>query len=244
MSGTRDTTTTSRRGNMSDLPKRSVEQLEEIVKAQNELIAAYRDRHAMDEGERKKTDELIEAYRERESKHQGEIEAYREQTEAYAKQSEVSERLCDNQATLIDALKDSVKTLKQRDVNTNVLSQSYRYYAALSRAMLCYVIERNKERNWLRLWEMLPEEQKDVYLEEAKAWVKDQPSLASPELRVLIEPPAERICGVCDWDGDAELEEFASMSRSLSWDGLKWVCSTCNIPKDPGSPGVPPSTSP
>ena len=43
----------------------------------------------------------------------------------------------------------------------------------------------------------------------------------------LCRPNEDKVCVVCGWNGEAELKEYASMSRSYHFKNGLRVCSGC-----------------
>jgi hypothetical protein len=120
-----------------------------------------------------------------------EIENMKGMVEAYKSAFETKDALIGEMESMVDTQKQQALALEQVALHSTALSESAKYHAAECRAKLVYVLERvEKGGNWLRLWEALPQEQKDIYLAEARDWFDKQPEKVDPELlKKLLKPP-------------------------------------------------------
>lgn len=74
------------------------------------------------------------------------------------------------------------------------------------RAFLWYILERSeKAKDWLRLWEVLPQAQKDVYMAEAAEWLKSNPGVVPGDLRAaLLDAPKRGLCSEAHQDDPSQ----------------------------------------
>lgn len=99
---------------------------------------------------------------------------------------------CDSKA--LENRERTIQAFEQAEMASRAMHQSSEYYAIEARSMLTYVLERSdRSRDWLRLWEALPQDQKNVYLQESKEWLGKQPTHVDPEIakRMLPAPGIE-----------------------------------------------------
>lgn len=112
--------------------------------------------------------------------------AYIKSMEARAdKQAELS----DGMLALIENQSREILALSQTEIHSRAIAQTSDYYAVESRSILVYVLERTERgRDFLRLWEALPQDQKDIYDQESRAWLRKQEPHVDPELRKQMLP--------------------------------------------------------
>lgn len=101
--------------------------------------------------------------------------------------------LSDGMIALMDTQQKEILALSQTEIHSRALSQTDKHYAVECRSILVYVLERTERGDdFLRLWEVLPKDQKDIYNEEARKWLGKQPPHVDPELRKQMLPPPQR----------------------------------------------------
>lgn len=110
--------------------------------------------------------------------------------------TETDRSLIANQREMIQLQREQIHSHRQWSAHERALMMASESRAIEQRAILSYVLERSeKERHWLRLWETLPEDQKEVYKAEAKAWLKANPGRCPDECReVLLDAPKKGLC--------------------------------------------------
>lgn len=106
------------------------------------------------------------------------------------------EDLTASQQALLKALQEQVHSHRQWTAHERSLQKTARSHAIEQRAILMYVLERSERaKDWLRLWEALPNEQQDVYRTEAAEWMKKQPNVNPEEDReILLPAPEKHLC--------------------------------------------------
>jgi len=139
---------------------------------------------------------------------------YHEIIDALKKQLAIRESLSCNQEAMIEALKSGnenlnaliegmkakdetrghqVEALEQTEMASRAMQQTADHYAIESRSTLAYIIERSDNGlDTMRLWEALPEDQKDIYRKESLTWLGKQPSHVDPALRARMKPAPKK----------------------------------------------------
>jgi len=105
--------------------------------------------------------------------------------EKFEKQNELSNGML----SLIENQSKEILALSQTEIHSRAIAQTSDYYAVEARSILVYVLERNdRSLDWIRLWEALPQDQKNLYNQDSKAWLLKQPPHVDPELRKKMLP--------------------------------------------------------
>jgi len=162
---------------MSDVAK-----LEEMVRLQEGLIEGLKK-------SQKGYEELIEAKDAHQASSERVIENQRALIQGLESEVRKADELIAVQKEKLEALEANILAIEQTGLYDQALMQTADYYAVESRSLLVYVLERSeKSRDFLRLWEVLPQDQKDVYNQESATWLGKQPPHVDPELRAKLKP--------------------------------------------------------
>ncbi len=130
----------------------------------------------------------------------GETKEYIATLEKYVKHLEdvckANDDLIKTQTEMIYGQREQVHAHRQWTAHEYALTKTSEFYAHEQRAILNYVLERSdRARDWLRLWEALPDEQKEVYRAEAAAWLKKQRPAEGDGREILLPAPKKQLCG-------------------------------------------------
>lgn len=134
-----------------------------------------------------------------EDKYIASLESYIKSLEEAAQSSAA---LISEQKEMVCLQREQVHSHRQWSAHERTLMKASESRAIEQRAILAYVLERSeKERDWLRLWEVLPKEQKDVYMAEAAQWLKDHPGKSPDEYQeILLPAPNKGLCSQAHLD--------------------------------------------
>jgi HD superfamily phosphohydrolase len=158
----------------------------ELCDTQEALLDAY-------ERAEKIRDDLIESFKRGDKIRDSLIEGLKKQIEHMDKGVNLLQALKEIDEKSRENLDGQILALEQAEMHTRAIQQTSDYYATEARSMLVYVLERNdRSLDWIRLWEALPQDQKDVYNHESRAWLGKQPTRADPELRKQMLPPPHK----------------------------------------------------
>lgn len=142
---------------------------------------AWRDRCDLQE-------QLIEAYGAQAKS--GLAESY---IESLNKANDALQAVVENQKKLIEGQEREIQGLDQAALYSMAIQESAYYYAVLCRSTMVYVLERSERgKDWLRLWDALPEDQKEVYHQESRDWFGKQPTRADAETKKMLKRPPKR----------------------------------------------------
>lgn len=160
------------------------------------LLASHETLHQYDVAWRDRNDlleKLIEAYGAQSKAAQDHVTSSESLVESMKKAIESLEALVETQKKLIETQTKEILGLDQAALYSQALHQSADHYAILSRSMMVYVLERSdRAKDWLRLWEALPEDQKEVYNQESREWLGKQPTHADREITKMLKPAPKR----------------------------------------------------
>lgn len=140
-------------------------------------------------------EQLLESYKSMSSSRDAVIEDLKAEVEYQKQGVKLLENVVEIDSKALAQREKSLVAFEQWALHSQVIEQTSTYYAIESKSILMYILERTaRGDDFIRLWEVLPQDQKDIYKDEARKWLAQQPRHEDPELRKkLLPPPNQKI---------------------------------------------------